>query len=384
MNEISESEKKRLESLKQKKETFRAKELAVQEALKNLDSKSNKNKIIFDENVDKLLEPKIKEKTKKRKHNLFDDDADEKDNNESVWDISNFETTKKRHNITLGNDKRFKLDERFMDADYEPEKDSTTENNDETDLQKEKKLQLDILENILGVPIQNISKNKDVNKDPKFANKQMIRYDPTEDNHKEYEIVQKSEVGTKKVKKKKKPKDVTEDNMESTPIEVSKDVYFSVSDSLSQSLKKEGQFSLLKAYGKEETNEKEEQEYSVTNIDPSKSKKFQFNFDTKNPFKYDSSDDENDNKEISTKKEQPRDYVSKETNNFFFDNNDARFNEAVKFFSEQSMSPDNFKNLRQELKQIVRLKIRRNVKKQQPYGRKKKVMKESVARKKKH
>lgn len=36
MNEIDISEKKRLESLKRKKQIFRAKELAVQNALKNL------------------------------------------------------------------------------------------------------------------------------------------------------------------------------------------------------------------------------------------------------------------------------------------------------------------------------------------------------------
>ncbi|XP_076652816.1 uncharacterized protein LOC143359051 [Halictus rubicundus] len=385
MNEINESEKKRLESLKRKKESFKAKELAVQHALKNLDNKSNKNKIIFDDNIDEVLEPKIKKKAKKKKHDLFDDTVDDdEDNNEPIWDIDNFETNKKGRTVILGNDERFKIDKRFMDDDHASEKDTATENNDETDLQKEKKMQLDILENILGKPIQSGLKSKEVNKDSKIAKKQMIRYDPTESNHKEYEILpQTSEADTKKVKKRKKNKEVAENAVETAPVEVSKDIYFSVSESLTKSMKEGGQFSLLKTFGKEEVNQKEEQEYSVTTID-SKNKKFQFNFDTKNPFKYDSSDDENDNKQIELKKEESLPYVPKKTNKFFFEENDTRFNEAVTFFSKESMPDEEFKNLRQELKHIMRAKIRQNVKKRQPFGPKKKVMKQNVGRKKRN
>lgn len=45
------------------------------------------------------------------------------------------------------------------------------ENGDESDLLKEKQLQLDILGNILGVPIasKNLSDNKEVEKDSKFS-----------------------------------------------------------------------------------------------------------------------------------------------------------------------------------------------------------------------
>nr|XP_033337528.1 probable RNA-binding protein CG14230 [Megalopta genalis] len=382
MNKIDESEKKRLESLKRKKELFKAKELAVQCALKNLDNKLNKNKIIFDENTDEILKPKIKKKAVKGKHNLFDDTIDDdEDNNEPVWELDNFRSDKKSRNITLGNDERFKINEHFMD-DYDAlEKDSATANNDETDLQKEKKMQLNILENILGVPIQKTFKSKEANKDPKIAKKQMIRYDPTESNHKEYEIVpQTSEADTKRIKKRKKNKDITENTVETASAEVSKDIYFSVSDSLTKSLKDGGQFSLLKTFGKEEVHEKEEQVYSAKTID-SKSKKFQFNFDTKNPFKYDSSDDENDNKEIELKKEVPQPHVSKATNKFFFDDNDIRFNEAVSFFCKESMPDEEFKSLRRELKQIVRTKIRHNVKKRQPFGFKRKVMKQTVGHK---
>lgn len=64
----------------------------------------------------------------------------------------------------MGNDERFKLDKRFIE-DQKLNKNIIT-NNDEIDLLKEKELQLDILENILGVPIT--SKNENTNKDVKL------------------------------------------------------------------------------------------------------------------------------------------------------------------------------------------------------------------------
>lgn len=80
----------------------------------------------------------------------------------------------------------------------------------------------------------------------------------------------------------------------------------------------------------------------------------------------------------------------------FFNNNDVRFNgmyikkswnlriiyvdiikihftEAVKFFSTEAASNDKFNNLRCELKTIVRMKIRNNERRHQPYGKKRKI-----------
>lgn len=65
----------------------------------------------------------------------------------------------------MGNDERFKLDKRFIENDQKLNKNITT-NNDEIDLLKEKELQLDILENILGMPIT--LKNENINKDIKL------------------------------------------------------------------------------------------------------------------------------------------------------------------------------------------------------------------------
>lgn len=47
------------------------------------------------------------------------------------------------------------------------------------------------------------------------------------------------------------------------------------------------------------------------------------------------------------------------------------FSEAIKFFSTKAASNHEFNNLRRELKTIVRMKIRNNERRRQPYGKKK-------------
>lgn len=376
MDKVNVSEQKRLQSLKRQKEIFRTKELAVKNALKNLDNQLNKNKIIFDDDINLVKHQKVDKREKKRKRDLFDNDDDD----QPLWDDDKFAFDKHatgkapKRNVTLGNDERFKLDERFME-DEKTNKNDIVENIDKNDLLKEKELQLDILGNILGAPV--ISKNKIIDKDIERTTKGMIRYDPTESTHKEYEInMETPEAESKRVKKKKKTKN-TEDKNEEQPVQVSTDVYFSVSDSLKKSLNEGGQFSLLKTYGTE-TNEKviSEDNENVQVIEPMKPK-FQFDFKSKNPFKYDSSDDEQDAKQEYTLNQKCTNETMEQTNKFFFSTHDIRFNEAENFFSKEYASEDKFRELRQELKQIVRSKIRRNLKKKQPWGYKKKIKRAS-------
>jgi len=54
---------------------------------------------------------------------------------------------------------------------------------------------------------------------------------------------------------------------------------------------------------------------------------------------------------------------------------DFIFLEAVKFFNTEAASNNNLNNLRRELKTIVRMKIRNNERKRQPYGKKRKIKK---------
>lgn len=81
----------------------------------------------------------------------------------------------------------------------------------------------------------------------------MIRYDPTENGHCEYEVKHaQSKTKEKDIKKKKCDKFVPEIKESAPPKpEVSKDIYYTVSNTLTTSLKQKGEFSLLKAYGKE-------------------------------------------------------------------------------------------------------------------------------------
>lgn len=82
----------------------------------------------------------------------------------------------------------------------------------------------------------------------------MIRYDPTENGHCEYEMKSMQSKIKEKTKKKKRDQFVSE--LEPTPSEpeVSKDIYYAVSDTLTESLKQKGEFSLLKTYRKEEND----------------------------------------------------------------------------------------------------------------------------------
>lgn len=83
----------------------------------------------------------------------------------------------------------------------------------------------------------------------------MIRYDPTENGHYEYEVKtmqQKEEIKEKKSKK-KRDKSVPEAE-ESASVEVSKDIYYVVSDTLAESLKQKEEFSLLKVHRKEKND----------------------------------------------------------------------------------------------------------------------------------
>lgn len=54
-----------------------------------------------------------------------------------------------------------------MEDDHVSDENATTQKDDETDLKKEKELQLDILENILGIPYT--SKNKNATTESKVA-----------------------------------------------------------------------------------------------------------------------------------------------------------------------------------------------------------------------
>ncbi|XP_015595235.1 probable RNA-binding protein CG14230 [Cephus cinctus] len=353
--EMTISEKKRIQSLKEKKLIFKAKEQMIRDALKSVDKAQNK-KIVFEDDVGQ--EDDAKKNGKDRKL-LFDDAEDV----EANWDENQFEIknkTKEKLSMLqakLGHDKRFTLDERFIDDD-EVTHESELQEKVESSLEDEKKWQLDILQNVLGKPIKSRTES---NAPTNLKRKgQMIRYDPTENNHYKYEVPIETSV-PKKSEKKKRKISVTENEEPAVP--VSKDVFYNVSDRLADSLKQDNEFSLLKTFAREPTNtvnEPEAESYSKSN--------FQFDFNKMNPFKYDSSDNEDhgdDNQETSTgDNEKINSKISHGWNDrFFFAIDDVRFHDTDKFFNKEAAPRKEFENLRRELKQIVRTKIRNNTKK---------------------
>ncbi|KAK2581783.1 hypothetical protein KPH14_002261 [Odynerus spinipes] len=383
MTEHIESEKKRLLSLKRKKEAFKEKEQFIRDALKNVDNKKVNNKIVFDDNIEESI---VVEKKEKKRKTLFDDDEDNKE--EVIWDDEVFDKKKNmdekymKLQASFGNDSRFTLDDRFIEKDKEDGENE--EENGEYDLQKEKEWQFNILEDILGQPI-GTNKPKDQETIKKYA---MIRYDPTEDKHREYELTAEQIESSTKAKKKKKKVEIPLETNESDPVEVSKDVYYSVSNTLTKSLKQEGGFSLLKLYGKEDDKTVSENvqnaaiDTEVKEDMPKKQRTF-LNFDSKNPFKYDSSDDENEPESNvqqllnHKQEEETSNLFGKYSDNLFFSSNDSRFKDALNFFKKESVPNNEFKSLRRELKQIVRTKVRKNVRKTEWWGSKRKIRKPS-------
>lgn len=58
------------------------------------DSNKNRNKIIFDDDINDIKQFQTKEKEKKKNRDLFDDADDDKNDNEPVWDNHKFDSNK--------------------------------------------------------------------------------------------------------------------------------------------------------------------------------------------------------------------------------------------------------------------------------------------------
>jgi len=155
---------------------------------------------------------------------------------------------------------------------------------------------------------------------------------------------------------------------------VSSDVFYSVSENLTETLKDQEEFSLLKAFGTATpTDKNRSDDYSAI----SNSAQGQ-NFDAKNPFKYESSDDEGPEASMDqftskddSSKSKLNNHSSATKESFFYEANDPLFNDVEEFFKTKPTTTENFPSARRELKLIVRSKVRNNVKKSTPWRNKK-------------
>ncbi|XP_046735034.1 nucleolar protein 8 [Diprion similis] len=359
---INVSDEKRLKSLKERKMAFKTKENLIRQALNSVDQKSVSRKKIFSDDLESFDETSVEMKKKKR---LFNDDDDDEGGGE-ILENGEFKIpkniNKKLQTLqqNYGNDKRFTLDNRFIEAE-----DNVEVNNPDSlsGLDQERDWQLDILQSVLGKPMRSSRIDKSVDK----RKKSMIRYDPMKNEHDECKIPIVKSHNPKKMKKVDKILNENVDDEQKQP-ELTKDTFYNVSENFADALKQDEQFSLLKTFRavKSGTDDPVDEEIN-------EEQGHRFNFSTKDPFKYDSSADEGDDYEDETNNKSIEKSEAKSNWNerLFFSDNDVRFEDARKFFGKQSEKNIDFSTLRRELKQIVRSKIQNNLRKKATWKKKK-------------
>jgi len=255
-------------------------------------------------------------------------------------------------NANFAWDSRFQIDERFADEEEKKIPDST---------ESEKNTQLDILGQILG---KTIEKTHKVIQDDFQV---ITRYDPTREDHKVFEVnydKEKLEEEQKQVETENKLKSTTltsdlQENEKST---------FKVAPNLKNLFNDTG-FSLLSTFGGSPAKPKTADNDNDKGMDENDGQGQTRSFWNKNPFKYDSSDDEEEKEpKISTKVlkpgEKPRNYFKEDLfkrESFFFRENDERltnvFTEFLAFEEDLEEVKKKFNDLgRSELKLIAKSK----------------------------
>ncbi|XP_065213862.1 probable RNA-binding protein CG14230 [Planococcus citri] len=279
--------------------------------------------------------------------------------NEHSTENSSKETPQWR--VTNTEDDRFKMDEKFFDA-------NDTSISDEK--RKRKKSVHDSLEN----EMKNDSVAKEV-----FEHRQLVRYDPTRPDHKILEKnVEKKDTSIpdakKKKTKKKQEKHQSEYDKKSEPVakpEVSKEKHYSVADTLKDAFKKtesQSGFSLSSLFDqkiKEDTSS-----LPIRDIDSGKTIS-EDNYHAENiPQEY-SDDESEEDVEMETPIDIPSTSASEKVlgkcgvwgETFFFKENDSRFKEAIDFFKpEDENKVTDFDKQRNKLRSIVRKKLQNSKK----------------------
>ncbi|RVE43761.1 hypothetical protein evm_011610 [Chilo suppressalis] len=411
-----ESDKKRMESMKRKRQEFLERQKIIKTGLIGIDKVTN-NKVIFSDinNGDTFTSAHKDNNTiienYKTKSSLFDDDASDDDVNFEIKE--QFEGKMGQKVLDLQSryksDKRFILDERFIeDGNSEEEKDCThNDNEDKIDLgdADEKTKQLNILQDVLGVSIKTRTTKPEMNKTKSKLG--MLRFDPSQPEHAKFlapvdKIKQES---TKKAKKKKlkeqqedeKTKKVIPEN-DKPKIEVSKEQFYKVSETLKESLEQPNNFSLRSLFGPNEYDEKVTLAQDTDYIPLGKPKdpkvKNPLNLVGKNPFIYDSSDSETE-EVVEIKSQRKSTETNSEVNNtsepkavwkenLFFSKSDSRLQDGLSFFNKTTENEPNKERrvLKSVMKKRLYNKERKNQMFQKKIGGKRKSMKKIY--KKKH
>lgn len=400
------SEKKRIESMKMKREEFKNKKMIIKTGLTSVDKVQNK-KILFSDSEDTARENingynSGKTQAKMHKQSLFDENDSGDEVNFEIKE--HFEGKKGQKVLDLQSryksDKRFILDERFVEEkeseSEEDGKERVDSDNEEIQLEQtdEKIKQLNILGDVLGVAI----KTKAVEQDSKKSKIKMgmLRYDPSQPEHAKFVVTVEDNKQELQKKNKKKRKDKEDDNNPEIQrvvetVEVSKEQFYKVSETLKEAIDQPTSFSLRSLFTKSNDPEIGSHDQDINYmpiITPAKKTKVKNPLDLgeKNPFVYDSSDSENediqnDNKIDAAPLITENKAVWKE--NLFFSQTDHRLMDGLEFFTKAIESDT--KKERRELKSLMKKRIynkeRKNQMFQKKIGGRKKIMKKSFRKK---
>ncbi|XP_018784343.1 PREDICTED: probable RNA-binding protein CG14230 [Bactrocera latifrons] len=374
------SEQKRKESQNKMTKQYKEKKSVIQQALSGMDApKSNKIKFSDAEEEDESTIPN--DSKHKSKTNIFGSDEDDNEAGEQLQLKPELFGKKGAKLIELQSkqslDPRFRIDAKFVEDDEEDQQQSDTgarTNNEASGEVNERSWQMGILEQVVGTKI-------DVTDNAQKAarKKRMLRYDPSKEEHqkllrtsnKETQPAPDAEAQTTagKKKQKKKQAESEETTVADAGPEVSKEIFYVVTDTLAESLKTRGDgFSLLNMFGSAEVQDKRADE--LKKVSDAKILVNKLDKNALNPFKYDSSSDEGEKeppKQTATdggaqKKSKQQNKILLES--FFIPRNDARLKEGAKFFHhEKKDAPEeDYEAVRNRLKLLIRSKINKTKK----------------------
>ncbi|KAK7866967.1 hypothetical protein R5R35_014739 [Gryllus longicercus] len=370
----AEAEERRLKALADRKKEILNKKHAIQFALASVDSLSIANrpnkKIVFNDDNASEVETENYFSNKKPKLTLFsDDEMEQETHNSNDFRIrKHYEGEKGKSLLSLqaryGNDKRFVLDERFIESDDEQEGKRECKAND-TQVEREKVLR--ILGNVLGKEVPNTCKTK-----TKQTAKLMLRYDPSKPDHIKFEIKKDSSIP--KAKKKKTVENEEENEKKSKeeilPV-VSKERYYEVSETLRETLEnKDQKFSLSAIFGEENENEGEKDNDVNLEAKPIIGRK---EWPLKH-FQNDSSASEDENE--TNDQIVPEDHFSEQNigvrqESLFFEKNDARFTEGLEFITFRNEEYiNNFDEIRHRVKTLIKHKVHNHKKNSERWRKK--------------
>ncbi|XP_019633539.1 PREDICTED: nucleolar protein 8-like [Branchiostoma belcheri] len=344
----------RLESLRQRQLQGQSKQALISKALSTMVSSTAGKHTVFDsededskdgtevreEDWSSTTQPdKAEEKTSQM--GLFESDSEEdSDSGSEDSDDQRFQIKPQFEGKTgekllelqaqIGQDDRFRMDHRFLEEDSDEEeqdmkKTPTPTEETDGDLEAERQKSLEILRRVVGTKAAMATeKGKNIDK-LKFKDPSAVRYDPTREDHKQFEIPDNES-----------QKDVEESGAgiheeappEETVPNITKDKYFQVATDLKEAFSGTGgqTFSFFGPSSAETTEDIEADMASESTQTAPKKSPWQ-----PKVFQYDSSDDDDDDemtqddlKKIPEKVEEP-----KKRNSFFFAENDSRLKEGI-------------------------------------------------------